>query len=244
MHALIEESTPYHVKDNRLLLPGPPIRKRMQLNENVSQSQIAIVETSIKGTWWTCSMAYDAWTIEPDATIIEQELTKCLNDSLTSGLFLTRVQEQAPEIMVVTSARWASENPLNSVPAFQLDWELQQWIGLGILSVTITFVAMLSSTAVYRRRRQEEKHWGVRLGTDRGVEEMLNIGWDGQKAYQKEKLGYRDNDSVFIGGFEHTQRALMSSTITTSSSNEHTQTALMSSTTTTSSLKDLIVKPQ
>jgi hypothetical protein len=235
MHAFIEELTPYHIKQIEPPKLDKPIPKWMQLKYIVPQSKIFIVETSMEGTWYTCTLVYDAWTKESDAITIEHDLAKCINESITSGLFLTRVQEQAPEIMAVTIARWASINPLDDpMRAVQRDWELQQWIGLGMMSVTFMFVTMLSWTAVYRRKRQEEEeHWGVRLGTDRGVEEMLKIGWDGQKAYQKEMMGYRDNDSVFIGGFEQTHRALMTSSttmsskeLTTSSSKESKQSIL------------------
>jgi hypothetical protein len=60
--------------------------------------------------------------------------------------------------------------------------------------------------ADYRQRqRVKRKLWG-NLGTEEGVNALLNTGWivKGSKmeVYDKAGLGYRDDDSMLIGGFE------------------------------------------
>ena len=55
---------------------------------------------------------------------------------------------------------------------------------------------------------------GIRLGTDHDVDEMLNVGWDGHRVFKREMVGYRDNDSMLLGGFQHIHRMQMSSATT------------------------------
>jgi hypothetical protein len=94
-------------------------------------------------------------------------------------------------------------------------WDMRRWMGLALLSFTFWFVLLLSSMAAYRRKKQEEQErWGAKLGTDHDVSEMLKVGWDGQKPVVTKKLGYRDDDSIFMGGFEQTETMQMSSTET------------------------------
>jgi hypothetical protein len=49
--------------------------------------------------------------------------------------------------------------------------------------------------------------WG-NLGTEQGVDALLSTGWKvrGSKmeVFNKETTGYRDDDSILIGGFEPT----------------------------------------
>lgn len=84
---------------------------------------------------------------------------------------------------------------------------------------------MLTQMAVYRQRRRATRDvWG-NLGTEQGVDALLNTGWkvEGSKMeiYDKEGLGYRDDDSMLIGGYE--QSAFMGAEITvTQDSKSHT----------------------
>jgi hypothetical protein len=47
--------------------------------------------------------------------------------------------------------------------------------------------------------------WG-NLGTEEGVDELLGTGWkvkcSNMEIYDKTKLGYTDDDSILMGGFE------------------------------------------
>jgi hypothetical protein len=64
----------------------------------------------------------------------------------------------------------------------------------------------------YRRRRKIEKHelWGNYLGTEQGVNALLDAtGWkvSGSRleVYDKGGWGYRDDDSMFMGGYQQTE---------------------------------------
>lgn len=59
--------------------------------------------------------------------------------------------------------------------------------------------------AVRQRQRTTKQLWG-NLGTEEGVNALLNTGWKvkGSKmeVYDKAGRGYSDDDSMLIGGFE------------------------------------------
>jgi hypothetical protein len=67
---------------------------------------------------------------------------------------------------------------------------------------------LLTHLAAYRRRQINAKDiWG-NLGTEQGVDALLSTGWKlkGSKmeVYNKEGIGYRDDDSMLLGGYEQT----------------------------------------
>jgi hypothetical protein len=65
---------------------------------------------------------------------------------------------------------------------------------------------LLTQIAAYRKRRRRRKELWGNLGTEEGVDELLKTGWKlkGSKmeVYNKAGLGYRDDDSMLIGGYE------------------------------------------
>jgi len=70
---------------------------------------------------------------------------------------------------------------------------------------TLTGFILLSQTAAYRRRKITKKQiWG-NLGTEEGVDALLNTGWkvkgSRMEVYDKKGQGYRDDDSMLIGGY-------------------------------------------
>lgn len=84
-------------------------------------------------------------------------------------------------------------------------------MGLSLFLATLggTFLLMQMS---YRRRRKIEKHelWGNYLGTEQGVNALLDAtGWkvSGSRleVYDKGGWGYRDDDSMFMGGYQQTE---------------------------------------
>jgi hypothetical protein len=60
--------------------------------------------------------------------------------------------------------------------------------------------------ASYRHRRRAIKDLWGNLGTEEGVDALLNTGWKvkGSKmeVYDKRGWGYNDDDSMFLGGYE------------------------------------------
>jgi hypothetical protein len=91
----------------------------------------------------------------------------------------------------------------------QLDaqgWDYRRWLGLGLFCGTVAATLLLTQVASYRKRRRTAKDvWG-NLGTEEGVDELLRTGWkvngSNMEVYDKEKLGYTDDDSILMGGFE------------------------------------------
>lgn len=87
-------------------------------------------------------------------------------------------------------------------------WDWSRWFGLGIFLFTFLFTCCLIHAAAYRQQRiKEQQLWG-NLGTEQGVDELLKMGWKVRgshlEVYDKAKLGYEDDNSMLIGGFEQT----------------------------------------
>jgi hypothetical protein len=74
---------------------------------------------------------------------------------------------------------------------------------------TFTSTILLTQLASYRRRRLlKQTIWG-NIGTEQGVDALLNTGWKFKdstmmEVYNKEGMGYRDDDSMLLGGYEQT----------------------------------------
>jgi hypothetical protein len=87
-------------------------------------------------------------------------------------------------------------------------WNARRYLGLGLLIMTVIGTFLLMQLAEIRKRhRIEQANWG-NLATEQGVDDLLRMGWkvDGCKmeVYDKRKIGYEDNDSMLIGGFQQT----------------------------------------
>ena len=90
----------------------------------------------------------------------------------------------------------------------------QEWAGLVVLLVTLVGACLWTIAAHYHAWRKEEQAlWGSRyVGTEQALEEVLNVGWtlrdeeldDGPRQvleiFNREGLGYRDDDSMLYGG--------------------------------------------
>ena len=77
-------------------------------------------------------------------------------------------------------------------------------MGLAVFLGTVVGFVLLSQIAAYRRRQQRQKHvWG-NLATEEGVDALLNTGWklkgSRMEVFDKKGWGYRDDDSMLIGG--------------------------------------------
>ena len=201
---------------------------------NKFRSTIAFIDTNTTVQWWASQIAYGAWATESFATLLRANMWEKIDDAIESGRFLQVAKEIAPETVAVSKAgneratligaptTAPATGPVTTpatlpVPFRANQWGSQRWFGLGIFTGTFLFLVILMSTATGRRKRQEEQeHWGIRLGTDHDVREMLNVGWDGKKVFEKEKLGYRDDDSIFVGGYQQTETAPISTATTNS----------------------------
>lgn len=82
-------------------------------------------------------------------------------------------------------------------------------MGLCICCATIIGTLVLTSMAQDRRRRlTRQEIWG-NLGTEEGVDALLQTTWkyrgDIMEVYNRGRLGYRDDDSILMGGFQQTE---------------------------------------
>lgn len=91
-------------------------------------------------------------------------------------------------------------------PLDSQEWDAIRYIGLGLfLFASLTGVILTQAGAVRRRRRIHKQVWS-NLASEEGVKQLLNTGWtlkgDRMEVYDKSKVGYSDDDSMLIGGFE------------------------------------------
>jgi hypothetical protein len=85
-------------------------------------------------------------------------------------------------------------------------WDAQRWLGLGLfVTVTLTFTIMSRLAWLQKQKRERKQLWG-QVGTVEGVDELLRTGWhfkgNRMEIYDHTGVGYRDDDSVFLGGYE------------------------------------------
>ena len=86
------------------------------------------------------------------------------------------------------------------------EWDWQTYVGFSVSTFMICFTVILVVLAARRKRlREKSLNWG-NLGSQEGVEELLATGWaikgSQMELYDKQNLGYKDDDSIFLGGFE------------------------------------------
>ena len=92
----------------------------------------------------------------------------------------------------------------------QQDW--RRFLGLFLFTSTFVGTIVLTQLASYRRRQlMKQTIWG-NIGTEHGVEALLSTGWKFKdstlmEVYNKTGMGYRDDDSMLLGGYEQTHTA-------------------------------------
>jgi hypothetical protein len=85
-------------------------------------------------------------------------------------------------------------------------WDWRRYSGLALLLTTVMGTFCLSQMARLRTAaRSRKEDWG-NLATEEGVDELLRTGWKVRgslmEVYDRKDVGYRDNDSMLIGGYE------------------------------------------
>ena len=104
---------------------------------------------------------------------------------------------------------------ITSFNSLQQDW--RRFLGLFILTGTLVGTVVLTQLASYRRRQvMKQTIWG-NIGTEQGVEALLNTGWKFKdstlmEVYNKAGMGYRDDDSMLLGGHEQTHTTAVGGT--------------------------------
>ena len=85
-------------------------------------------------------------------------------------------------------------------------WTWSRYLGISVFLGTLSSLILASQISGIRRRVKVRKQvWG-NLASEEGVKELLSTGWvlrdDRMEVYDKERMGYRDDDSMLIGGYE------------------------------------------
>ena len=86
------------------------------------------------------------------------------------------------------------------------EWSWSRYLGFCVFVTVVSGLIIASYIGAVRRRQRIRKQvWG-NLASEEGVKELLNTGWvlhkDRMEVYDKTRVGYRDDDSMLIGGFE------------------------------------------
>lgn len=114
-----------------------------------------------------------------------------------------------------------------STKAFDVRW----WVGLGIAVATICSTVLLTYLGAQREEKlKQEELWGFQLGTEQDVGALLNLGFMWQQGeghegppkgvivFEKDKVGYRDEDSMLMGGYHDPHYVMNTAEVTLPSS--------------------------
>ena len=85
-------------------------------------------------------------------------------------------------------------------------WNWQRYTGLALLlSVALSTMCLAQLSALRHRKRIRKQVWS-NLASEEGVKDLLRSGWilkgSRMEIFDKSKLGYQDDSSILIGGFE------------------------------------------
>jgi len=185
--------------------------------------------------WWRYDFEYECFWRKTGLAVLNQTLlgehsvvfTDGLQKAIDSGEFLrgihgdardsilelTVLEESAPPMPTDQAGIFeGDEDPTFPNPLDPQGWDYRRWLGLGLFCGTFVMTLLLTQVASYRKRRRMAKEaWG-NLGTESGVDELLKTGWNikgsQMEIYDKTKVGYRDDDSVLMGGFEQKHKVI------------------------------------
>lgn len=112
------------------------------------------------------------------------------------------------------SGEYPDEYIIYTSPINVQDWDWRRFLGLFFFGFTLLGTIILTQLAQYRRRQlTKQTLWG-NIGTEEGLDALLNTGWKLPKngstmmeVYNKEGIGYRDDDSILLGGYEQSSGA-------------------------------------
>jgi hypothetical protein len=144
--------------------------------------------------------------------IVDEAQEAVLDVSIFEEAFLeggdVDVEPSAPTDSIAggTNVVQAERGPTYPNPLDAQGWDYRRWLGLGLFCGTVVATLLLTQVASHRKRRRTAKEMWGNLGTEEGVDELLRTGWkvkgSNMEVYDKAKLGYTDDDSILMGGFE------------------------------------------
>uniref|UniRef100_A0A7S1DAT9 Uncharacterized protein n=1 Tax=Cyclophora tenuis TaxID=216820 RepID=A0A7S1DAT9_CYCTE len=188
---------------------------KLYFNEEHSNVENVSLSIPSETLWWKYIVGYYLEANENQSDI-ETKIRSALNTSILDGLFLEELRDRVDKVVGVAQPGYEENSTLfvyvrgENDPIYVSDldvttWDIRRWVGLGIFCGTLLLTLALTRTARKRRKKwEEQENWGIRLATEHDINELLTYGWqhDGQQLtlYDKTKLGYRDDDSMLIGG--------------------------------------------
>ena len=109
------------------------------------------------------------------------------------------------------------------------EWSWSRWLGAAVFATALSGLFIGSQVgAIRRRHRIRQQVWG-NLASEEGVKQLLNTGWvlrdDRMEVYDKTREGYRDDDSMLIGGFEQREPGPGTEIVTPTLTTTHEETS-------------------
>jgi hypothetical protein len=180
--------------------------------------------------WWKYSLSYFCYNGITGEQVWQPEVlsyvTSVVVEAINSTSFLGLLQQSPLQPDLIEFAYGALPPPNVTTPSSSFTdeddstlegenmfqpvdprhWDARRWFGLGTFTFTVVGFALLSHVAAVRQKKRQRKQvWG-HVGTVEGIDELLRTGWhvSGNKMeiYDRSGLGYRDDDSLFQGGYE------------------------------------------
>jgi hypothetical protein len=170
--------------------------------------------------WWMYTLAYFCYNSTTGEQVVEQEYlgqaTSLTTEAVNSTHFFENLEKSAlqPDLVGFATGELPPPGILppadkdNGVlqPVDPWRWDARRWFGLGAFTFVVVGFALLSHIAAVRQKKRQRKQvWG-HVGTVEGVDALLRTGWNVRgnrlEIYDRTGIGYRDDDSLFRGGYE------------------------------------------
>jgi hypothetical protein len=187
-----------------------------------------IVQRYSSEWWWSYDIFYECFYRTSGQSVMDfdalQRIKHQVNEAVNSTNFFDSLTQSPLQQDLVAFAYGEVPSSLESevgapsatdgntigdnvlLPIDPRHWDTRRWFGLGSFSFIIVGFALLSKLASTRKKKRKKKETWTQLGTIEGVDELLRTGWkvrDNQvELYDRTGIGYRDDDSLFLGGCE------------------------------------------
>jgi len=171
-------------------------------------SNVTEVGEDDNSAWWKYNVAFI--TMAEDYVKVMESVKRANYEAIVNGEFLSRLKKKYQRVVGVSipgqEKLSISLSPLRDDDVLNEDmWNIYQWIGLGLFSLTFIAMITLNRTAQRRLKRvKEQENWGVGLATEQDINKLLTYGWECHgnqvRTFDKSKMIYRDDDSMLIGG--------------------------------------------
>lgn len=195
-----------------------------------TERKAAVMKRGEKQWWWRYTIVYNCFWGDNGEPVASLRMRASMSQNMTTWVDSRRLQlrqflqnlEGDPTLELTTdeNVMWVAPDDLGGkiVPTEQLDTGLQQpldsgtwtwyrYLGLILFVTVMSGSLLLAQLGSMRRRRRIKKQVWSNLASEDGVKELLKTGWiltksNHMEVYDRSKVGYNDNDSMLIGGFQ------------------------------------------